>query len=32
MKSKIRHVNKTDTVKVVLYFQAPAIPIPSCKT
>ena len=32
LKSKIGHASKTDTVKVVLYFQAPTIPIPSRKT
>ena len=31
LKSKIGHANKTDTVRVVLYFQAPTIPIPSRK-
>ena len=32
LKPKIRHVNKTHTVKLVFYFQAPTIPIPSRKT
>ena len=32
LKSKIGHANKTNSEEVVLYFQAPTIPIPSRKS